>query len=267
MHQKSSSENTHKLDEYQKRIVDLEQENKNLFDQFQDVESRKSAQIAELQIMLKEFESKSEAALSSVTKLEEEKRAIEENFVQNAAKTDENFKEMLDKISNEKIELETKFNEKEQEMIQNYEQKVAALEENNKILSEQFTNLDADKSAQIAELQDKLKELEEKCEAAYGNVTKLEEEKRVIEQNHNESMQKADDNFKEMEIVMLNEKVEMENQFKAKEQELSVILNTFQKSSIFVVKSFIIILVTNLTNFMSCIPGISKNFYFKITNE
>lgn len=117
IHQKSSSETTQKIQDFENEIAELKQENKTLMDQFQDVESTKSAQIAELQIKIKELQDKFESSTLNVAKLEDEKRVIEESYKQNSKQSEENFKEIQEALVNEKAELEIKFKEKEQELL------------------------------------------------------------------------------------------------------------------------------------------------------
>lgn len=187
MHQKSSSENTQKLVEFEKRVLELEQENKNLLDQFQNVESNKSAQIAELQIKLEELES---------------------------------FKEKLSIISNEKSELEKHFKENEQTITHDYEERIDTLEKEKTNLVDKLEDLDKNKSAQIIELNEKLTELQSKYDDVVQNVAKLEAEKKDMVEVHTETIKKAEENFKEMQSTLVNEKSNLENLSKAKEQEL-----------------------------------------------
>lgn len=223
LHQKSSSETNEKVEGYEKRIALLEQENKNLLDQFQDVDSNKSAQIAELQIKLKEFEDKCETAVNNVVKLEEEKRLIEENYTQNSAKSDESYKEMLNMITNEKAEMETMFKEKEQDLISDFEKRIAELQQESQNMQIQFQDSDSNKDAQITELQAKLKEVEDKYEDLSQNTAKLEDEKRTMEETYAQNLTKSEENFKEMQESMSNEKSELETKLKEREQELMVI--------------------------------------------
>jgi len=229
LHQKSSSETTEKFDEYEKRIALLEHENKNLLDQFQDVDSNKSAQIAELQIKLKEFEDKCETAFNNIAKLEEEKRVIEEDYTQNSVKSDESYKELLNTMTNEKAEMEAKLQEKEQELILNFENQIAELKQESQNMQIQFQDSESNKDAQITDLQAKLKEAEDKCEDLSQNAAKLEDEKRTLEETFAQNMAKSEENFKEMQDTMTNEKTELETRFKEKEQELMVIFVPFSR--------------------------------------
>ena len=220
--QQSSSASVREKEELTEKVKSLEQENLSLLDQFQDIESTKSAEIAELKINLDSLQKNLEEIRENSSKLSDEKAKLEkeyENVLNSKSSVEDSYQQTLVSLNKLKI-VET---EKQTLEHENEAQKAS-----NETLSNEIVEL----KGILESLQHNLNEMTE-------TSTKLGAEKAQLEHDCQEilnSKASVEDSYQQtlasLEALKIveKEKEELEVQHATQKAELETLQQQFEQA-------------------------------------